>query len=146
MLGERDLVCRLEEILRDGGHDHLCIGFGDAKVAAPVQTKEPLYCAKIRLGPETALWDQLVESLLRLAWRSVRGDFAQNIVSIFLFQCSSVYFVGVGFVGQGALRIGPLNHRAKLWAFTKIGGCDMYFIDKAIFICARKSLIAQQAL
>jgi hypothetical protein len=67
LLGERDLVCCLEEILRDGGHDHLCIGFGDAKVAAPVQIKEPLYCAKTWLDPETALLDQPVESLLRFA-------------------------------------------------------------------------------
>ena len=28
-----DLVCGLEQVLRYGGHDHLCVGFGDVEVS-----------------------------------------------------------------------------------------------------------------
>ena len=55
LLVERDLFCGLEEVLRDGSHDYLCVGFGHAKEARSMQIKEPLHHAKTLLNPETAL-------------------------------------------------------------------------------------------
>ena len=67
LLVDRDLFCGLEEVLRDGGHDYLPVGFGNAKKTRSMQTKGSLHHAKTLLNPETALSDQPDESLLRLA-------------------------------------------------------------------------------
>ena len=50
---ESDFVCGLEEVLRDGGHDHLRMCFGHSEVTGAVQAKEALHCAEALLDTET---------------------------------------------------------------------------------------------
>ena len=62
-----DLVCGLEQVLRDGGQNHLCVGFGDVEVSCAMQLKEPLHRAKAPFDAKVLLRDSLVKALLRLA-------------------------------------------------------------------------------
>ena len=62
-----DLVCGLEQVLRYGGHDHLCVGFGDVEVSCALKPKEPLHRAKAPFDAKVLLRDPLVKALLRLA-------------------------------------------------------------------------------
>ena len=61
-----DRVCGLEQGLRESGHDHLRVGFGDPEVSHSRQSKQPLHCAKALFGAKVLFGDQLVKALLRL--------------------------------------------------------------------------------
>ena len=54
-----DRVCGLEQGLREGGHDHLRVGFGDPEVSHLRQSKQPLHCAKALFDAKTLFGDQL---------------------------------------------------------------------------------------
>ena len=73
---ESDLVYGLEQGLREGGHDHLRVGFGDPEVSHPRQFKQPLHCAKALFG------NQLAKALLRLAWWSTAHRFLQDATAM----------------------------------------------------------------
>ena len=57
---ESDLVCGLEQGLREGDHDHLRVGFGDPEVSHSRQSKQlqdfakPLFVAKALFGDQLA--------------------------------------------------------------------------------------------
>jgi hypothetical protein len=50
---ESDLVCGLEQGLREGGHDHLRVDFGDPEVLRSIQSKQPLHGIKALFNTET---------------------------------------------------------------------------------------------
>ena len=50
---ESDLVCGLEQGLREGGHDHLRVCLGDPKVLRSIQFKQPLHGIKALFNTET---------------------------------------------------------------------------------------------
>jgi hypothetical protein len=43
---ESDLVYGLEQGLREGGHDHLRVSFGDPEVSRSIQSKQTLHVVK----------------------------------------------------------------------------------------------------
>ena len=49
---ESDLVCGLEQGLREGGHDHLRVDFGDPEVSRSIQSKQPLHGIKALFDTE----------------------------------------------------------------------------------------------
>ena len=56
-----DRVCGLEQGLREGGHDHLRVGFGDPEVSHPRQFKQPLHCAKALFDAKVLLGVSLLK-------------------------------------------------------------------------------------
>ena len=62
-----DLVCGLEQVLPDCGHNHLCMGFGEVEVSCALLPKEPPHRAKAPFDAKVLLGDPLVKALLRLA-------------------------------------------------------------------------------
>ena len=49
----------LEQGLREGGHDHLRVGFDGPEVSHPRQSKQPLHCAKALFDAKALFGDQL---------------------------------------------------------------------------------------
>ena len=64
---ESDLVYGLEQGLREGGHDHLRVDFGDPEVLRSIQSKQPLQCTKALCDAKALLGDQLAKALLQWA-------------------------------------------------------------------------------
>ncbi|MDB3912500.1 hypothetical protein N9381_12125 [Paracoccaceae bacterium] len=64
---ESDLVCGLEQGLREGSHDHLRVDFGGPEVSRPRQSKQLPHCAEPLFDAKALLGDQLVKALLRWA-------------------------------------------------------------------------------
>ena len=52
-----DRVCDHEQGLREGGHDHLRVGFDDPEVSRSRQSKQPLHCAKALFDAKALLGD-----------------------------------------------------------------------------------------
>jgi len=68
--------------LRDGGHDHLRVGFGDPEVSRSMQSKEPLHCAKALFDAKALFGNQLAKALLRLAWWSTAHRLLQDTTAM----------------------------------------------------------------
>ena len=77
-----DRVCGLEQGLREGGHDHLRVGFGDPEVSHSRQSKQPQHCAKALFDAKALFGDQLAKALLRLAWWSTAHRLLQDTTAM----------------------------------------------------------------
>ena len=77
-----DRVCGLEQGLREGGHDHLRVGFGNPEVSHSRQSKQPQDFAKSLFDAKALFGDQLVKALLRLAWWSTAHRLLQDATAM----------------------------------------------------------------
>ena len=57
------LVCGLEQGLREGGHDHLRVDFGDPEVLRSIQSKQLLQCTKALFTTETVFLNQFFNAV-----------------------------------------------------------------------------------
>ena len=144
-LDECDPVCCLEEVLRDGGHDHLRVGPGNAEVARAMSDEETFHRAKALFDAEPSFGNLLVEAFLRLTQRAVASRLAHDAIAMLAFQGCPIGFTGTGFVGQHTLCSGSLDHRAKLRAFARVGRSHVNLVDIPLFVCAGKALEIQRA-
>ena len=77
-----DRVCGLEQGLREGGHDHLRMGFGGPEVSHPRQSKQLQDFTKPLLVAKALFGNQLAKALLRLAWWSTAHRLLQDATAI----------------------------------------------------------------
>ena len=56
-----DLVCDPEQGLREGGHDHLRVGFDDPEVSHSKQSKQSLHCVKALFDAKVLLGVSLLK-------------------------------------------------------------------------------------
>ena len=126
--------------LRDGGHDHLRVGPGDAEAARAMSDEETFHRAKALFDAEPSFGNLLVEAFLRLAQRAVASRLAHDAIAMLAFQGCPIGFTGTGFVGQHTLCSGSLNHRARLRTFARVGRGQVNLVDIPRFVCAGKAL------
>ena len=143
---ESDLVRGLEQVLGDGGHDHLRMGLGLTEISGALQAEQTLHGAKALLNTETAFGDQLIEALFGDPQRTPSGGLSQDAVAVVsIFQGGTVGLAGIGFVSHYALRMCARDHGFKLRAFGRVGRPDMDFIDEAFLVCAGEAFVAKRA-